>query len=397
MSYTAPNIDNTGLHIPSYADIRDDLIDKVKSIYGQDIYLENDSLDYQLISIFANKMYDVIQLLQMVYNGRSPVTAVGTNLDTIVKINGLQRQPTTLSNAFSIAEIALTGTAGTTFENLLLEDNNGYRWSQDVPLTFNASGNATGYFTCQTIGKIVPDINSISKIINPTIGVYTATNPSAVLYNTGISVETDAELRTRQMKSTALAGQSTCDSILGQILNVPNVDKAVLYENDTGSTDANGIPAHSICAVVYGGEDVQVANAIYATKTTGCGTYGNTNFSIASPYGTSTTIYFSRPTEYACEVDVSISAVGGKTITDTDQSNIQNAVQKYLDELEIGAPVVNSMLFYAAMTAQDDPTSPSFKVNSISVTVGGTSYGTSDVPVSFDGLGTFDSCVVTIV
>lgn len=397
MSYVAPNIDATGLHIPSYTDIRDDLIDKVKSIYGQDIYLGNDSLDYQLISIFANKMYDVIQLLQLVYNGRTPVTAVGTNLDTIVKLNGLQRQPTTISNAFSIAEITLTGTAGTTFDNLLLEDSEGYRWSQDASLTIDNTGNATGYFTCQTIGKIVPSANTITKIVNPTVGVFTATNPSAVLYNTGIAVETDAELRTRQMKSAALAGQSTFDSILGQLLNVSNVTKAMLYENDTGSTDANGIPAHSICAVVQGGEDAQVANAIYATKTTGCGTYGSDSYAIASPYGTSTTIYFSRPTDYACEVDVSISAVGGKTITDTDETNIENAVKNYLDSLDIGSPVVNSMLYYAALTAQDDPTSPSFKVNSITVTANGTSYSSNDVPIPFDALASFDSCVVTVV
>ena len=43
MAYTAPFIDDAGLHVPSYIDIRDDLIEQFKQIYGQDIYLENDS------------------------------------------------------------------------------------------------------------------------------------------------------------------------------------------------------------------------------------------------------------------------------------------------------------------------------------------------------------------
>ena len=64
MAYTAPYIDDAGLHIPTYADIRDDLVEQFKSIYGQDIYLENDSQDYQ-------KTYDTMQLLQIVYNNHS--------------------------------------------------------------------------------------------------------------------------------------------------------------------------------------------------------------------------------------------------------------------------------------------------------------------------------------
>ena len=75
MTYFAPYIDDAGLHIPTYGDIRDDLVAQFKAIYGQDIYLENDSQDYQMISAFALKTYDTMQLLQVVYNNHSPKTA----------------------------------------------------------------------------------------------------------------------------------------------------------------------------------------------------------------------------------------------------------------------------------------------------------------------------------
>lgn len=396
MSYVAPYIDGTGLHIPSYTDIKEDLIDKIKTIYGQDIYLGNDSLDYQFISIFADKIYDVIQMLQVVYNGRSPVTATGTNLDTIVKLNGLQRQPTDLNNAFSIIELTITGAAGTTFSNLIVEDAEGYRWSQNSALTIGGGGTVTGYFTCNTIGAISPAANTVTKIINPTIGVYSVTNASGV-YSTGVDVESDASLRMRQSQSVAFAGQAVTGSTLSQIFEVPGVTKAVLYENDTGSTDANGIPAHSICAVVLGGLDGSVADAIYRTKTPGCGTYGTTSETIGSPYGATTTIYFDRPTENEVEVTVSVSAVGNNTITSTDETNIQNAVKNYIDSLEIGAPIINSMLYYAVLTAQDDPANPHFKVNSVTTVVDSVSQGSNDYTTDFNGLATFDSCTVTIV
>ena len=109
MSYTAPYIDAAGLHIPSYTDIRDDLVETFKSIYGQDIYLDNDSQDYQMISAFALKTYDTMQLLQIVYNNHSPKTAVGTGLDSLVKLNGIRRKEA----SYSTCVLTITGTVGT--------------------------------------------------------------------------------------------------------------------------------------------------------------------------------------------------------------------------------------------------------------------------------------------
>ena len=113
MAYFKPYIDGSGLHIPSYLDIRDNLTEQFKSIYGQDIYLGNDSQDYQMISIFASMLYDTAQLLQIVYNNRSPKTAVGTALDSIVKLNGIKRK----SASYSTVQLTLTGQIGTVVSN----------------------------------------------------------------------------------------------------------------------------------------------------------------------------------------------------------------------------------------------------------------------------------------
>lgn len=55
MAYFKPYIDGTGYHYPTYNDIRDDMMDRFRQIYGQDIYLGNDSQDYQMISIFCSQ------------------------------------------------------------------------------------------------------------------------------------------------------------------------------------------------------------------------------------------------------------------------------------------------------------------------------------------------------
>ena len=80
MSYVAPYIDDTGLHVNTYADILEYLIAGSKSIFGEDIYLETDSSDYQMLSILARSIYEEEQALLSCYLSRSPMTT--TSRDT---------------------------------------------------------------------------------------------------------------------------------------------------------------------------------------------------------------------------------------------------------------------------------------------------------------------------
>jgi hypothetical protein len=86
VAYFPPFIDSAGLHIPIYSDILADLIAQTQQIFGADIYLGIDSQDYQFLSILALKQNDTLQAIQLAYNNRSPVSAIGSALDGLVKI-----------------------------------------------------------------------------------------------------------------------------------------------------------------------------------------------------------------------------------------------------------------------------------------------------------------------
>ena len=135
MSYTAPYIDDSGLHIPTYSDILQDLIAQFKQIYGDDIYLDEDSQDYQMLSIFASKTYDTMQLLVIVYNNRSPKTAIGSALDSIVKLNGISRK----SASYSTCEVTITGVQGTIIPAGVATDSSGNKWDLPANLTLTGS------------------------------------------------------------------------------------------------------------------------------------------------------------------------------------------------------------------------------------------------------------------
>ena len=64
MTYTAPYVDETGLHLNTYQDIKDYYVNGAKTIFGNDIYVDDDSMDGQLISLFAKGQYDTQKCLQ---------------------------------------------------------------------------------------------------------------------------------------------------------------------------------------------------------------------------------------------------------------------------------------------------------------------------------------------
>lgn len=261
--YFSPYVDNFGLHLPQYSDILDDLIAAAQSIYGSDIYLGNDSLDYQFLSALALKMSDNMQAIQLAYNNRSPVSAIGIGLDVVVALNGITR----LSAGYSTAPITITGTPNTIINNGVVSDSNGYKWDLPTPITIPISGSIIVTATCETIGAIQAGVGTITKILTPTSGWISATNASAAV--PGNPVETDSQLRARQAISVELPSQTLLNGTRAAIAAISGVTRWAVYENSTDSANNPPTvigPPHSITAVVEGGADADIGKSIYLNK-----------------------------------------------------------------------------------------------------------------------------------
>ena len=75
------------------------------------------------------------------------------------------------------------------------------------------------------------------------------------------------------------------ESTIAGIAGVLGVTRYRVYDNDTNMTDKNGIPGHSIAAIVEGGADKDIAEQIYLRKGPGGGTYGNAAISYTTESG----------------------------------------------------------------------------------------------------------------
>lgn len=379
-----PYIDDTGLHVPEYADIKSTLESAWRGIYGADIYLEPDSQDGQLIAVFALALLDTYQAMEQVYQGFSPSTASGETLSRVVKINGIRRQ----AGSHSTADVTITGTAGTTITNGIVEDVAGQKWDLPSTVVIPSGGQIVVTATAQDKGEIAAQAGQITKIATPTRGWQTVTNAAAA--TVGAATETDAALRLRQAYSVALPSATILESTLGTVLSVDGVSKATIYENDTNTTDANGIPAHSISVVAQGGSATDIAKAIWLKKTPGCGTYGTTSEVIIDDNGITTTIRFYRPTITAVAVTVTITPKAGY-LAATGEA-IKAAVAKYINDLAIGADVSIARTTAAAITA-----GPTYDVSSVTIGTVGGAQSASNLAIPFNGLATCDTDDITVV
>lgn len=329
-----------GISVPDYQTILDTLTSYFQQIYGSDAYLEPDSKDGQMVALVALAIHDANNTAISVYNCFSPATGYGAALTSNVKINGIARRGATNSTV----DLVLTGTAGTSITNGTVKDTNNVIWRLPASVTIGVGGTVTVTATCSNSGAVAALAGTITTINTPTRGWASVTNPAAA--TVGAPAETDAELRIRQGQSVALPSLTPFEGVDGAIANVAGVTRHKLYENDTGSTDSNGLPPHSISAIVDGGDVTEIAQTIRGNKGQGTATYGTTSVTVPDTYGNPHVISFSRSTDVPIYGHITLKAFTGYTSQIGVQ--IQQAVADYINGLTIGDDVLLSRIYSPA-------------------------------------------------
>jgi uncharacterized phage protein gp47/JayE len=383
MAYFPPIVTASGLSVPGFTDIQSAILAAYQTSYGSTTYLGNDSADYQWITSLALKLNDNMALCQLAYNSRSPLTAIGADLDSIIKLNGLTRLPSTSSTV----SLLLSGVAGTVINNALVADVNGVLWQLPTGVTIGGGGSVTATAICVQGGAI----NAAANTVNNPVGGFTAgwvsvTNPSVA--SVGTPVESDSNVRARQSVSAALPSSTRLAGTTAEIKAVPGVTLTNILENQTAVTDSYGNGGHSMTAVVMGGTDLAVATAIFNNRGIGCNTQGATIptmtiVPITDPNsGVVTEIGLVRPTVVPFYVSLSVHGLTAGFTTAT-QVAIINAIVAYLNSLQIGEEVTQSALYGAALSVMVNLSQPTFSIRSMTLGTAPAPVGTTDVTLLF--------------
>jgi uncharacterized phage protein gp47/JayE len=399
MAYSPPVITAAGLIVPSFTDIQNALIEAYQSIYGSTTYLGNDSADYQWVSSIALKLNDNCGLCQLAYNARSPLTAIGADLDSVVKLNGIAR----LSSTSSTAVLTLTGTAGTVITNGVVADVNGILWSLPNTVTISFGGSVNASATCQQSGPVSAAPNTITNPVGGfTAGWTSVTNAGPAVV--GTPTEQDSHLRARQAISVALPSETRLAGTEAEVQAVPGVTRTNILENQSSVTDAFGNESHSLTCVVEGGADLAVATAIFTNRGIGPNTQGATIptmtiVPVTDPNsGNITNIGFVRPTYVPIYVSISVHGLSS-AFTTTTQANIVLFLINYLNSLEIGEEVTQSALYGIALLTMPTLLQPIFSIRSLTLGTAPSPVGTNDITLEFFQVaeGVSGNVILTVV
>lgn len=333
-------VTDQGITAPDYQTILSTITGYFKQIYGTDAYLESDSKDGQMVALVALAIHDANNTAIGCYNSFSPATALGDALTRNVKINGITRKAATNSTV----DVTLNGTAGTTINSGSVKDTNGIIWNLPASITIGTGGSVIATATCTTSGAVAAVTGSVNQINTPTRGWTKVTNASAATI--GSAAEKDSELRIRQRQSVALPSKTPFDALDGAIANIIGVTRHKLYENDTGSVDGNGLPAHSVAAIVDGGDANTIAKVIQGKKGQGVSTSGSTAVVVQDSWGNPHTISFSRSAPVPVYVAIVLKVFTGYT---TQVGNdIRTAIAAYINSLDIGDDLLLSRVYSPA-------------------------------------------------
>jgi uncharacterized phage protein gp47/JayE len=377
--FPVPVINESGLTLPLFTDIHEWTRTVFREIYGQDIYIENDSQDGQLIGILSKAFHDLNSVTEATYNAYSPSSAQGNGLSRVVKINGLRRKIPTRSSV----DLRIIGWPGTEITNGAVSDAGGNRWILPTSVIIPPEAEIIVTATAQSAGEVFAGPNTITVIDTATRGWQSVTNPEAS--TSGMPVETDPMLRVRQSLSTALPSLSHFESLVGAVAAIEGTNRYRGYENESTGVDDRGIPQNAVALVVEGGDEAEIASTIYRKKAPGTITWGTTSHTYIDLAGIPHKIYFSRPRQAPVAISIPIKPMA--KFTATKDLALRTAVANWVNSHMIGEHIyVEEIATPARLITPTYPNGdPTFKIlPEVKVARGGDAPVSADLMIDFD-------------
>jgi uncharacterized phage protein gp47/JayE len=324
-----------GFNRPNLAVILNDAEEDFKETdsFGPDFSFANDKAFKEFYSAFGRKISTMWELAEQLYNN-NPATADGNSLFSLGSFISITRKQASKSKGI----VTFTGAQGTQIPmGFQVSTVDGIVFITDTGGTIPQSGTINIDVTSVEAG-INNNVNAnlITRIISPLPGLVSVNNSAATAG--GENQETEPEFRKRYFDTLEEGSGANVDGIAGTLRRVEGVTDAIVKENATNAT-VNGVPSNSIYAIVQGGSNNNIAQAIFNKKAGGIESYGTTSVAIKDSQGADHTIKFSRPTEV--DIYAKLTLTKGTSYPNGADDIIKNAIADYINiQLGIGEDVI---------------------------------------------------------
>lgn len=179
-------------------------------------------------------------------------------------------------------------------------------------------------------GPVIAAAGDLSLIATPQAGIGNATNQLDA--TPGAFEESDGDLRIRRAQELSAAGTGPKDAIRADLLEIGKgtsnpVTSCTVYMNVDDTTDADGVPPHSVECVLIGGDDQAIYDQLLASVSGGIRTYGTSVGTALDSEGHLQPEKFTRPAQVTLYVRVAAEYDATLYPSDGD-AQIKAAVEK---------------------------------------------------------------------
>lgn len=321
------------------ADVQSDAVEQLSTIVdpvsGETLQPNFEAEDpaMQVVQVPLEGVGLAWEAMQLVYQQFDETKVTGASQSGLVQLNGIQR----LDASPSSAQEVLTGTplAPIPAGQLVSDVNNVNQWATTEDVVLDITGIATVTVRCTVTGPIAAPAGTLTNIVTPYPGLTSVTNP--VDATTGRNIETDTELRQRQKLSTMAPASSPVESIYGNLANVPGVTYVRVRQNNTRTTDSNGIPGKSVAAVVVGGEPIDIAMTLLARTGVVAEWFGSSSLTLFDVQGEPYVVKWTVPTPAPIYIALELEIINPGIFPADGLQQIKNAIKAYAQG---GAPAL---------------------------------------------------------
>lgn len=240
---------------------------------------------------------------------------------------------------------------------------------------------------CTEDGPTVALSGDVTEIVTSVSGWQSVINVSDAVV--GANEASDEEYRLLQEIDLATAGTSTVDAIREALLEIDDVTAVKLFVNNEDTPDVDGVPGHAIEALVLGGADQEIWDALLDNVAAGIETYGTEVGTSVDSEGNEHEMSFSRPGEIPAYVELDVYFPTGETPAGA-AALVKTAIVTAGNALGIGIDGKAARVIAAAMGVDSVFDVANVLVDSVDPPVA-TSF-----PVSTRQISTWDSANITV-
>ena len=300
---------------------------RMRDRYGRDVDLTPESPLGGLTGIMALSGAELDEVGIEQANALSLLHARGRQLDDLISFVRMRRQGATRSTVTA----TLAGVAGTVIPaRSRVKAVAGAEFRTIQVAVIAASGSVSVAMEAVEVGPVPAAAGALTQIVTLVTGWETATNPADAIL--GRLEETDRITLARQGVLTMRLAAGPIDAVRAALLEAGTTAERVKENNTSAAVTVQSfdLPAHSLMAIVRGGEDADIALAIKRSKGIGVVTFGGAGASLVTLTVQNTEINFRRVAETRILVAITT------TVFDSFPANGLDLIRQNLVDYALG-------------------------------------------------------------